>query len=63
MTDDELEAAVAAIPGPTSWWHHHNGETYLQLAQRLVSLGLTREEALDTLTDAYHAAANEYGNG
>jgi hypothetical protein len=43
------------------WWHPHNGETYLGLYDRLETY-MAPEHAYAILSDAFWAAADEYGD-
>lgn len=56
-----LEERVAAIPGDNGWWHSSNGATYLRLARLLRDSGVSEDLAVRVLTDAYFAAASEFG--
>lgn len=57
-----LRARVEGIPhGDDGWYHSSNGDTYEQLAVRLVALGLSEDDAVDVLSSAFHAAADEFG--
>jgi hypothetical protein len=45
------------------WWHHHNGEAYVELFKILVDKhGLEPDDAYGILGGAFGAAADEYGN-
>ena len=60
MEQAETKQAIDALAGG-EWWHSDGGETYLELVRDLVAHGYSDAEALDFLTAAYGAAANEYG--
>lgn len=53
---------VAALPVNGEWWHPDNGDTYERLASELVADGLTEERAEEVLSQAYGAAADEFGS-
>lgn len=43
------------------WWHSGNGDTYVELAQRLIRLGVPEDDAVNVLYIAFSAAADEHG--
>lgn len=57
-----VEAAIDAIPGGEGWWRTMNYEIFVKLANTLVSRGIASEEAVDILTAAYQAVADEFGS-
>lgn len=57
-----LDKAIDEIPGGDGWWHPHNGDTYRALGRDLVALGATEEAAVEILSRAYGAAADEFGS-
>lgn len=60
---DAVRQQIAEIPRrDDGWWHSANLVTYLRLADRLLAHGITPEEVVDILTDAYNATADEYGD-
>ena len=58
---DWLRKEIAQTPGDSGWWSKDNGEDFVVLAVELMDKGLDRYEALEILTRAYWAVANEFG--
>ena len=58
----DLRAGVDAIPNGDGWWHSDGCDTFTSIAERMVAKGFTPAEALELLSEAYHAAAAEYGD-
>lgn len=48
--------------GHQEWWHNSNKNKFLFLLDHAVSLGVSPQEALFILTEAFDATANEYGD-
>ena len=44
------------------WWISSSEDSYVEIGTRLVSFGLSYEEALDMLGDCYAAVFSEYGD-
>ncbi len=61
MTREQLYAAIDAIPGEDGWYARSGGDTFRELADNLVTCGLTPERALSVLESAYGAVAGEFG--
>lgn len=59
----EVVAAIALIPVGGEWWVDDCRQTYERLASDLIGWGLTPGDAEEVLTEAYWAAAEEYGGG
>lgn len=52
---------INAIP-ENGWWHPDGAETFLQLADHLITRGFSEADAVDFLTQAFSAVAAEYGD-
>lgn len=53
--------AVTQIPGDSGWLQQENGQDFCVLAVELMELGLDRYKAIEILTRAYWAVAQEFG--
>lgn len=62
MTTDDLRHQIDTIPGADGWWHEDNADTFHDIASQLIERGWTVNDAIDLLTSAYCAVANEHGN-
>lgn len=62
QSEDAFLSAIDKIPGGNGWWHSSGGETYIALGKQLTEHGFTYDEAVDILSSAYSAAADEYGD-
>ena len=56
---DSFGRRIELIPGADGWSHTSKG--FLKLAAKLVEWGLSEDEALEVLDDAYWCVANEFG--
>mgnify|MGYP001604298744 CR=1 FL=1 len=57
-----LRARINDIPhGNDGWWHDDTGDALERLARDLMAKGLSEDDAVDVLSSAFHAAANEFG--
>jgi hypothetical protein len=61
MSDDELGAAIDAIPPGDGWWSTGGRETFHTLAQEMIGEGIPPARAVEILGRAYGAVAQEYG--
>lgn len=61
---DRLERAreeIRKLPGEAGWWHQDGQETFLALFDQLTARGLSPNDALALLEQAYGAVAGEFG--
>ncbi|SDH69644.1 hypothetical protein SAMN05421505_120114 [Sinosporangium album] len=56
-----IKKAVAVFPGRDGWCYTSGEDAYVELAVRLVDLGLTVDQAVELLQLAYDTAAAEFG--
>lgn len=58
--EDVFTAAITGIPGQDGWLNEISGSIYEKLAQILVGKGLTEDETIRILDNAYWAAVENY---
>jgi hypothetical protein len=57
----ELEALIETIPGDDGRWKQESLETYLDVAQGMLTAGIDQTQVVIWLVNLYHAAADCYG--
>lgn len=58
----ELESLIEAIPGEDGWHEQDNRDTYMDVAQMLITQrGMTELDVIDVLTSLFWAAVECYG--
>lgn len=62
MASNELDLLINAIPGDDGWWHTSGAETFADITAQLMDRGFTQTDAVDLLTSAFGAVANEFGS-
>lgn len=62
MNAQALKRAIKRIPGEEGWWKSEGQEKFQAHAERLITLGMTPEEAVEFLTDLYWTTAGEFGS-
>lgn len=60
--DDEIRSKIETIPGAQGWWTSDGSETFEQVADQLLALGMSVDDVLGMLHKLYYAVAAEFGN-
>lgn len=60
-TEAEMRQAIHDIPGD-GWWKSSGEDVFNGLADQLLTRGFTWQEAVNVLSEAYAAVADQYGD-
>lgn len=61
MEYDEFEKQLKTIPGDDGFWKNSTKDAYMDVADKMIEKGFTRQETLDLLSLLYQATADEFG--
>jgi hypothetical protein len=61
MKAKSLKARIKAIPGGEGFWKSSTEETFHDVANDLISFGVSDDDIVDILAGLYSAVAEEFG--